>query len=120
MLKNKFCKTFFVYLAVFLVLGNQTAWGRGLVPQSWNQMYKFASQGKINVLKMAVDRGLDIDTPNEDGDTGLCVAIKRTDYRAYNSFRAAGADPRPACINEIAAADYDNFWWLVKNQNLEK
>lgn len=109
MLKNKFCKTFFVYLAVFLVLGNQTAWGRGLVPQSWNQMYKFASQGKINVLKMAVDRGLDIDTPNEDGDTGLCVAIKRTDYRAYNSFRAAGADPRPACINEIAAADYDNF-----------
>ena len=107
--RNKFFKTALTYLSIFLVLGNQTAWGRGLAPKSWDQMYDFASDGKINVLKMAVDRGLDIDTPNEDGDTGLCVAIKEGDYRAYNSFRAAGANPRPACVSEIDAVDYDNF-----------
>lgn len=82
---------------------------RGLRPMSFEEMYEVASDGEIGALKMAVRRGLNINTVNEDGDTGLCVAIKHWDYRAYNAFRAAGANPQTPCTINIPKKHYDSF-----------
>ena len=82
---------------------------QGLRPASFNDMYAAASQGKIGILKDAVYRGMDINAVNEDGDTGLCMAIRRWDYRAYNSFRAAGAAPQTYCTGTIPRDHYEDF-----------
>ena len=72
-------------------------------------MYEVASDGEIGALKSAVRRGLNINTVNKDGDTGLCVAIKHWDYRAYNAFRAAGAEPQTPCTINIPREHYEDF-----------
>lgn len=83
------------------------AYLRALPPESFNAMYALAAKGDIVSLDAAVKRGLNINSVNADGDTGLCVAVKRHDARAYNTFRAAGAAGRPPCSHFIS--DWDAF-----------
>ena len=89
-------------LAAFCVAESHLAYAQiGLSPQDFNKMYYLASQGKIGILREAVNRGLNIDSVNPHGDTGLCIAIKRNNTRAYNSFRMSGANPHHACTYRI-------------------
>ena len=90
-----------VFFAAVSVSENACAFGGRLSPRDFNKMYYLASQGKIGILREAVNRGLNIDATNPNGDTGLCIAIKRKNYVAYNSFRMSGANPRHACTYEI-------------------
>jgi len=84
-------------------------WARKLPPADFEEMYRVAASGNLGSLMAASSRGLDLDARNSDGDTGLCVAIKRGDFLAYNTFIKAGAHNRPPCVNRIAAAQYDSF-----------
>ncbi len=90
-----------VVLVAFCAVQGAYAYDGGLSPQDFNQMYHFASAGRLDVLREAVGRGLRIDSVNPDGDTGLCIAIKRNNHEAYNTFRAAGANPRHPCTLRI-------------------
>ncbi|MBP1532402.1 MAG: hypothetical protein ILA52_02775, partial [Alphaproteobacteria bacterium] len=80
---------------------------QGLPPQSFSKMYALAKSGEVEALRASVFRGLNIDSVNQNGDTGLCVAAQRHDAYAYNSFRAAGANPRHPCTQKIS--DYEEF-----------
>ena len=80
---------------------------RGLAPISFNEMYSLAEDGEVEALRASIFRGLNIDTVNSDGDTGLCIAARRHDVYTYNSFRAAGANPRHPCTQKIS--DYEEF-----------
>ena len=80
---------------------------RGLAPISFDEMYSLAQNGQVEALRASVYRGLNIDTVNSDGDTGLCIAARRHDVYTYNSFRAAGAEPRHPCTHKIS--DYNDF-----------
>lgn len=88
--------------------GEALAYGGRLSPKNFNKMYYLASHGKIGILREAVNRGLNIDAVNPNGDTGLCIAIKRKDHIAYNSFRMSGANPRHACTYKIVQ-EYREF-----------
>lgn len=88
-----------------LVPQNVRAWG--LPPESFNRMYSMAHYGEVEGLRASVYRGLNIDSVNSQGDTGLCVAARRHDIRAYNAFRASGANPRHPCTQRIEG--YDQF-----------
>ena len=79
-----------------------------LSPDSFNKMYYIASRGDVGVLREAISRGLYIDAVNRNDDTGLCVAIKRNNHVAYNSFRMSGANPRHRCTYRIQK-QYDKF-----------
>ncbi|MBP5698859.1 MAG: hypothetical protein J6W96_04980 [Alphaproteobacteria bacterium] len=96
-----------IVLAAFCAVNNTYAYSYSgqLSPQNFNKMYHYASIGRGDVLREAVERGLYIDTLNEQGDTGLCIAIKRRDYTAYNAFRSAGANVKHACTYRI----YDQY-----------
>ena len=83
------------------------AYGYRLTPESFNEMYYLAQSGRVEALRSSINRGLNIDVMNADGDTGLCVAARRHDSYTYNSFRAAGANPRHPCTQNID--DYDDF-----------
>ncbi len=78
-------------------------------PRSFEAMYAAAARGDVPALRNAVHRGLRIDSPNAAGDTGVCAAIKRNDYQAYNSFILAGARRYPGCLNRISASKYRKF-----------
>ena len=101
----RFCAKKFIsaiVLAAFCVAEHNLAYAQGrLSPQDFNKMYYLAMQGKIGILREAINRGLNIDAVNPHGDTGLCIAIKRKNYVAYNSFRMSGANPRHACTYRI-------------------
>ena len=84
-------------------------WAAGLAPEDFNRMYRLAQKGDVYALRASVQRGLNIDTVNAKGNTGLCIAIYRHDQRAYNTFRAAGANPRHPCTQMIPSATYDEF-----------
>lgn len=92
---------FFVALGVMSIVGSAQAFYTGVSPETFNKMYYLASMGRVDVLREAVGRGLYIDAINPNGDTGLCIAIKRNNYAAYNSFRMAGANPKHACTYRI-------------------
>lgn len=79
-----------------------------LSPDSFNKMYYIASQGGVGILREAISRGLYIDAVNRNDDTGLCVAIKRNNHVAYNSFRMSGANPRHRCTYRIQK-QYEEF-----------
>lgn len=70
---------------------------RPLSPYNFNEMYKMAARGDVASLHKAISRGLNINAMDANGDTGVCVAVKRRDAKAYNTFRAAGASGSPPC-----------------------
>ena len=78
-----------------------------LPPASFSEMYRLAQSGNVEALRASVRRGLNIDTINQNGDTGLCIAAQRRDTYTYNAFRAAGANPRHPCVQRID--HYDDF-----------
>lgn len=84
-------------------------WARKLPPADFEEMYRVAASGNLGSLMAASSRGLDLDARNSNGDTGLCVAIKRSDFLAYNTFIKAGAHNHPPCVNRIPAAQYGSF-----------
>ena len=79
----------------------------GLAPESFDQMYSLARQGNVEALRASVYRGLNIDSLNRDGNTGLCVAAMRGDAYTYNAFRAAGANPHHPCVQRVS--NYEGF-----------
>lgn len=81
----------------------------GLAPEDFNKMYALAHNGEVYALRGSVQRGLNIDSLDKYGNTGLCVSIYRNDQRAYNTFRAAGANPKHPCTQNIPAARYESF-----------
>ncbi len=80
-----------------------------LAPLSFNEMYAYASQGNLTVINNAILRGMNVNTVNADGDTGICVAIRRNDHLAYNTFKRAGARLQPPCIDNINPRQYRQF-----------
>lgn len=83
------------------------AYGYRLSPESFSEMYSMAQSGNVEGLRASVFRGMNIDTMDENGNTGLCIAARRHDSYTYNSFRAAGANPRHPCTQNID--DYEEF-----------
>lgn len=83
------------------------AFAYNLAPLSFNRMYNLAQNGEVEALRASVRRGMNIDTINQNGDTGLCVAAQNRDSYTYNAFRAAGANPRHPCVQKIPY--YEDF-----------
>lgn len=108
-----------VCVATILLVGNAFANGGRLSPQNFNKMYYLAQNGKVGVLREAINRGLNIDAVNPNGDTGLCIAIKRKDYIAYNTFRMSGANARHACTYRIYK-EYQEFLDKGKAAEIDK
>ncbi|MBO5442142.1 MAG: ankyrin repeat domain-containing protein, partial [Alphaproteobacteria bacterium] len=107
----KFCaeKLYFATVVAGLLAGGEAFAVEGkLSPQNFNKMYWLAQHGKVDILREAVNRGLNINSVNPNGDTGLCIAIKRNDYVAYNSFRMSGANTRHPCTYKMGK-EYREF-----------
>jgi len=85
------------------------AFAAGLAPEDFDKMYSLAHNGEVYALRGSVQRGLNIDSLDRYGNTGLCVSIYRKDQRAYNTFRAAGANPRHPCTQNIPPEQYRSF-----------
>ena len=99
---NKFLRTVLLLIFYFTSVTNPAfAYISRLSPQHFNAMYNLAARGNLSALSSAQSRGLNIDAVNEDGDTGLCVAVKRRNATAYNSFRSLGANPAHPCTQRI-------------------
>lgn len=96
-------------LGIASLLGWSTEAGAGMAPANFGAMYNFAAQGKTHVLKNAIDRGMDIDSVNHNGFTGLCVAVYRQDYVAFKVFKSLGADVNHKCIKQIPQERRDAF-----------
>ena len=80
-----------------------------LPPISNAQMYTLATQGNVRALRAAMQRGLNIDTLDRYGNTALCHAIIQRNYTAYNTLRAAGANPYHPCVRNLREGYYDSF-----------
>lgn len=80
-----------------------------LPPLSLSQMYNYASSGNVRALRAAVQRGMNIDVTDRNGDTALCYAIKKNNRTAYNALRAAGANPRHGCTVDMPRQQYESF-----------
>lgn len=106
-LRKTICITTIFSFSLAVLPKTANAYGYRLTPESFEEMYSLAQSGRVEALRASVNRGLNIDAMNSDGDTGLCVAARRHDSYTYNSFRAAGANPRHPCTQTIN--DYEDF-----------
>ena len=96
-----------LYAFAFAIMPRPSSAQTRLVPLSFSEMYSQAEDGEVEALRAAVHRGMNIDVMDSNGDTGLCIAAKRRDVYTYNSFRAAGANPRHPCTQNISGyADF--------------
>lgn len=95
----------FISLGISLIPLSANAYN--LSPLSFSKMYNLAQNGEVEALRASVRRGMNIDSLNQNGDTGLCVAAQNRDAYTYNAFRAAGANPRHPCVQRIRY--YENF-----------
>ncbi len=110
MLMKKFYITLVLACLSFACFGaNVHAQMPGMPPQKLSDMYDMASRGDVYGLRYAVNRGLNLETMDKHGMSGMCHAILNWDYTAYNTFRAAGANPRNPCTRRIDAKHYDAF-----------
>ncbi|MBQ9447998.1 MAG: hypothetical protein IJU61_15475, partial [Victivallales bacterium] len=74
---------------------------QSLAPESFQALYNMAARGNVTGLNNARSRGLNIDSVNRNGDTGLCTAAKSGNKVAYKAFLQAGANPSHPCTWEI-------------------
>lgn len=95
--------------AFCLTLFPANVMARKLPPADFEEMYRVAASGNLGSLMAASSRGLDLDARNPDGDTGLCMAVRRGNFLAYNTFIKAGAHNHPPCVNRIPSAQYKRF-----------
>lgn len=106
-------RKFITYLTIiafcFACVSPAFAATRKLSPADFNYMYKIASDGDLASLMAASRRGLNLDATNKNGDSGVCVAIKKGDYKAYNTFIKAGAHEHPRCLNYISKSKLESF-----------
>lgn len=105
--KKTICATTIFSFAMTGIVRTANAYGYRLTPESFEKMYSLAQNGRVESLRASINRGLNIDAMNENGDTGLCVAARRHDIYTYNAFRAAGANPRHPCTQNIS--NYNSF-----------
>ena len=109
--KLNLVRKLFVFATVYsFLLGSlpRVAWAY-LPPLSNAQLYTLAARGNVRALKAAVQRGLNIDSLDRYGNTALCHAISQRNYIAYNTLRAAGANPNHPCTQNLAAYNRDSF-----------
>lgn len=115
LLSKKLC----LILASIILTGWSAPASAGLAPADFEVMYGFASQGKMNVLGNAVNRGMDIDSINREGNTGLCVAIRQQDITAYRVFKSLGGNISHPCVSRISENEYNAFAMTVNNQRAQ-
>lgn len=107
-MQTKFSHKLLFSAALFPFLCQTTAQA-ALAPISFGEMYHYAARGNLRMLNNAIMRGLNINAANANGDTAVCVAIRRNDQLAYRTLKNAGADTRPGCIGNINSAQYRKF-----------
>ncbi len=102
-------KRFVYVLAAFLYLFSPKAeaYLSSLSAENFNALYNLASRGEVGAMNNAVNRGLNIDATNPNGDTGLCIAAKKRNKTAYRSFLQSGANPSHPCTYRIEG--YQDF-----------
>lgn len=84
-----------------LILFGTPAKAYNLSPISFANFYHIAEEGDLQGLKDVQRRGLNLNSTNWEGDTAVCVAIKRQDYLAYKTLIRAGAKSNPDCTKKI-------------------
>ena len=84
-----------------IILFGTSAKAYNLSPISFANFYHIAEEGDLQGLKDVQRRGLNLNSTNQNGDTAVCVAIKRQDYLAYKTLIRAGAKSNPDCTEKI-------------------
>lgn len=84
-----------------IILFGTSAKAYNLSPISFANFYHIAEEGDLQGLKDVQRRGLNLNSTNQNGDTAVCVAIKRQDYLAYKTLIRAGAKSNPNCTKKI-------------------
>ena len=75
-------------------------------PLTMGQIYNYARKGDMQSLKKVAKH---IDSVGKDGNTNLCRAVYRNDYKAFNALKAAGASVQHACVKKIPAEKIKAF-----------
>ncbi len=105
-----------IILLTGLVSFDAEAYLQSLSPTSFNDMYWMAAKGDVSALNAARARGLNIDSVNANGDTGLCLAARYRNQTAYRSFLRAGANPSHPCTWNVSG--YEDFKLSVMTNNV--
>lgn len=109
-----------VFCAVFFAVSFFASISQASLPaQNFYALYRAASSSRLETISRALARGLNIDTVNVNGDTGLCVAIRNNDQTAYRVFRHFGANPNHQCILNIPRWQYSSFMATVPSTTSE-
>ena len=109
---------FLMVMLGLLASSNANSYYKPLSPASFDALYSLAAHGNISAINSAIARGLNINSVNQNGDTGLCVAAKRRDKKAFKSFMLAGANSSHPCTWEIRG--YRDFMEQAVYENTQK
>lgn len=74
--------------------------------------YETAKKGDTAAMQSLLREGNKIDAVDKNGDTALCLALKKNDMATYNRLRAFGANANHACVQQtMAASSESGFSW---------
>ncbi len=102
-MRNRFCLLCCSLVAMLVVFdANAQMWTTA------GGLYRNARSGNYKALQRAISRGYSIDTPDSNGNTALCLAIKNNDTRAYDLLRRFGASMQQPCVQNLSVRGYHN------------
>ena len=82
---------------------------RAFSSNSYQRVQSYLQARDFNGLKEAVKNGLTLEDTNVQGDTAVCVAIKRRDYIGFSMLKSVGANLAPSCVKEIPVEEREAF-----------
>ncbi|MBO4284985.1 MAG: S8 family serine peptidase [Alphaproteobacteria bacterium] len=77
--------------------------------------YENAKRGDTAAVQSLLLEGNRIDAVDKNGDTALCLALKKNDMATYNRLRAFGVNANHACVQRAlgASAEKSGFSWKL-------
>lgn len=72
--------------------------------------YELAHNNSTQKIEILLDRGYSIESVDEQGYNPVCLAVMKQDKSAYRSLVSYGATRKPACLQQVPAEDYKNFF----------
>lgn len=71
--------------------------------------YQKAANNQVDQIRPYLRKGFRIDSPNAEGYTALCQAVKKNNYNAYVKLRQLGANPNHQCMQAVNTSKAQDF-----------
>jgi len=110
----------FIVLMTLLILGiSGDAFANSQKISVARAFYELARQNNTAKIESLLNRGYSLESPDETGNTPVCLAVIKQNRQAYNTLLSYGAKQNPSCLSRIPEKTYVRFFKTAPAKTME-